>query len=165
VLGALYGNAFEDADTALVLLAPAIAAYPPSYVAGYLLVSQNRQRYVTLTYAAVAVENVLANLLLIPRFSLNGAAVGTSISELIVAASLLFFAQRTSGRIDWRRTFGSPVVASCLAAVAMAALSAQLALAIAAGAAVYVGVLILLEQLVFPGDAAALWNFVGRSGR
>jgi hypothetical protein len=77
----VFGADYAEAGDALALLAPAIVLYPISYVAGYLLVSQDRALVLTATYAFVAVENVLLNLVLIPRLSLEGAALGTSVSE------------------------------------------------------------------------------------
>ena len=43
----LYGSSYESAETALRLLTPAIALYPVCYLTGYLLVSQDRQRVLT----------------------------------------------------------------------------------------------------------------------
>ena len=104
----LYGSSYENAETALRLLAPAIALYPVCYLTGYLLVSQDRQRVMTWVYGLVALENVLANLVLIPWLSLDGAALGTSISQLLVAVALVAFARRTIGRIRWGRIAGGP---------------------------------------------------------
>ena len=87
----VYGHQYDEAVTALRLLAPAIALYPFAYVGGDLLVAQMRQRVVGIVYIALALENILLNLVLIPTWSLNGAAVGTSISQFLVAASLVYF--------------------------------------------------------------------------
>ena len=126
----LYGSSYESAATALRLLAPAIALYPICYVTGYLLVSQDRQRVLTWVYGLVALENILANLVLIPWLSLNGAALGTSISQLLVAVAFVAFAQRTIGGIGWSRIAAGPVLATLLAAGTMAALRDELALAV-----------------------------------
>ena len=156
----LYGSEFEDSARALVLLSPAIALYPISYLAGYLLVSQDRQRILLPVYACVAVANVLLNLVLIPAFSLYGAAIITSISEAIVAVVLTMFAVRTVGRLDWLRMVGGPAVASLLAGIAMAVLASDLAIAIAAGALAYLGSLFVFERLVYPEDARAIQDLL-----
>jgi len=162
IVQVLYGSSYEDAETALRLLAPAIALYPVCYVTSYLLVSQDRQRVMTWIYGLVALENVLANLVLIPWLSLDGAALGTSISQLLVAVAVVAFAQRTIGRIGWARIAGGPVVATFLAAVTMVALQDELAVAVAAGTAVYVVTLALFERLLFPDDARAVLNLLPR---
>jgi len=158
----LYGSSYGSAETALRLLTPAIALYPICYVTGYLLVSQDRQRVLTWVYGLVALENILANLLLIPWLSLNGAALGTSISQLLVAVAFVAFAQRIAGGIDWSRIAAGPVVGTLLAAGTMAALRDELALAVPAGTAVYVVALVLFERLLFPEDARAVLNLLPR---
>jgi len=158
----LYGSSYEDAATALRLLAPAIALYPFSYLTGYLLVSQDQQRILTWVYGLVTLENVLVNLVLIPWLSLNGAALGTSISQLLVAVVFVAVAQRTIGRIGWTRIAGGPVVATLLAAGTMAALRDELAVAVAVGAAVYLVALVLFERFLFPEDARAVLDLLPR---
>ena len=149
-------------ETALRLLTPAIALYPICYVTGYLLVSQDRQRVLTWVYGLVALENFLANLVLIPWLSLNGAALGTSISQLLVAVAFIVFAQRTVGRLDWSRIAAGPVVATLLAAGTMAVLRDELALAVSAGTVVYLVALVLFERFLFPEDARAVLDLLPR---
>jgi O-antigen/teichoic acid export membrane protein len=158
----LYGSSYEDAATALRLLAPAIALYPICYVTGYLLISQDRQRVLTWVYGLVAAENVLANFVLIPWLSLDGAAIGTSISQLLVAIAFVVFAQRTAGQIGWVRIAAGPVVATILAAATMAVLREDFAAAVAAGTVVYLVALVLFERFLFPEDARAVLNLLSR---
>ena len=73
----LYGEQYRPAATALALLAPAILLFPVSSLSSALLYSQHRQRVVAYSYAAIVVQNVATNLVLIPRFSYNGAAAST----------------------------------------------------------------------------------------
>lgn len=165
VIELLYGDSFDAAGGALALLAPALALFPIGYLAAYLLVSQGRQRILSLVYGLVAAENILANVVLIPLFSLKGAALGTSVSQLLQTAALVYYAGQVAGAIDWPRMLGGTVVASVLAGAAMALLRGNLAAAIGVGAAIYVVALLVFEQLVFPQDAGALWNFVRRDLR
>ena len=158
----LYGSSYEEGATALRLLTPAIVLYPICYVAGYLLVSQDRQRVLTWVYGLVALENILANLVLIPWLSLNGAALGTSISQLLVTVALVVFAQRAAGTIRWDRIAAGPLLATLLAATTMGALRDELALAVACGTAVYLVALVLVERLLFPEDARAALDLLRR---
>ena len=144
---------------------PALALFPIGYLAAYLIVSQGRQRILSLVYGLVAAENILANVVLIPLFSLKGAALGTSVSQLLQTAALVYYAGQVAGAIDWPRILGGTVVASVLAGAAMALLRGNLAAAIGVGAAIYVIALLVFEQLVFPEDAGALWAFVRRTAR
>jgi O-antigen/teichoic acid export membrane protein len=156
----LYGSSYGGAETALRLLTPAIALYPICYVTGYLLVSQDRQRVLTWVYGLVALENFLANLVLIPWLSLNGAALGTSISQLLVTIAFVAFAQRTVGRVNWSRIATGPAVATVLAAATMTALRDELALAVSSGTAVYLVALMLFERFLFPEDAHAVLDLI-----
>jgi O-antigen/teichoic acid export membrane protein len=107
-------------------------------------------------------ENVLLNLILIPRLSLRGAALNTSISEVLVAGALVVFAARAAGPIRWRRSLAGPVAAAAGAGIAMWVLRDAFWVAAAAGAAVYVVVLVAVERLAFPDDARALLGLARR---
>jgi len=163
VVHVLYGNDFDQAGTALQLLSPAIVLYAVAYLAGYLLVSQEKPLVLTAVYSAVAVENVLANLVLIPGWSLNGAAVGTAISELLAAGALVWFARGAGGTAKLVRIVAGPALAGAAGAAAMWALDGELVAAIAGGALAYAAVLFAFERRVFPHDAVAIWSSLRRS--
>lgn len=158
----LYGSEYGDAVNALRLLSPAIALYPLCYLGAYLLVAQDRQRVLTIVYGLVAVENIGLNFVLIPKLSLNGAALGTSLSQFLIAAPFIVLAQRIAGRLEWTRVATGPVLATLAAAGAMLVLKNNLAVAVPAGAAVYVTVLVLLERRLFPDDARAVFDLLPR---
>ena len=160
VVDTLYGEQYDEAAPALRLLAPAIALYPLSYLGGYLLVSQNRQRVLTLVYGVVALENVLLNLVLIPTLSLEGAALGTSISQLLVAVAFVAVSQQTVGRIAWRRVLAGPVAATVLATVAMVLLRGNFWAGLSAATLVYVAALVAIELTLYSEDARAVLDLV-----
>jgi O-antigen/teichoic acid export membrane protein len=88
-----YGGGYGSAADALRLLAPAIVLYPISFMCGYMLVAQGHVRPLVTVYGIVAAENIAANLVLIPWLSLRGAALGTSISELLATIGLALAAR------------------------------------------------------------------------
>lgn len=90
----LFGPDYSGAVTATRLLSPALALYPLAQVSAILLVARRRQRLVAVAIGLVAVENIVANLFLIPRWSLDGAAFGTSLSQLLLTLPLAFYALR-----------------------------------------------------------------------
>lgn len=161
----LYGPEFEEAGRALVLLAATIALYPPCYLAGMLLVSQDRQRVITWTYGMAALGNVLLNLVLIPRWSLHGAAVATSVSQLAVAVVLLAAAQRVTGPLRWAATLVTPAVAAALAGGAMLVAQGPVLLVGMAGAAVFLLVLVGVERRFFPDELRTLVSDARGSSR
>jgi O-antigen/teichoic acid export membrane protein len=158
----IYGADFAPAGDALRLLAPAIALYPVTHLAGVLLLSQDRQIALAAVHGIVAAVNVAANVVLIWLFSLNGAAAAASLTQLLLAAGLLAAARGLFPDVSWTRVLAGPLLAGALAALAMAPVRDDLGAALTLGAAVYVPALIVFEWLVFPSDARALRNFVLR---
>lgn len=162
VVRVLYGHAYADSVTALRLLAPAIALYPLTYVAASFLVSQRRQRAMMIVFGLVATENILANFVLIPWLSLNGAALNTSISTVLVAVGLVASTRQAAGQLDWGRVLGGPTLAALAAAAGMFLLRDSLPASVVAGAIVYLVVLFLFERLLFPDDAKAVFDLLPR---
>jgi O-antigen/teichoic acid export membrane protein len=160
----LYGSDYEEAANALRLLAPAIALYPVCYVTGSLLVSQHRQKAMLIVYGLVAVENVLANLFLIPWLSLEGAALATSSSQVLVTVALLAFARQAAGPVEWARVAAGPALATAAAALVMLLLRDAFAAAVAASAVTYLAVLFLFERRLFPEDARAVLDLLPGRG-
>jgi O-antigen/teichoic acid export membrane protein len=157
-----YGEAFDDAGDALRILAPTIAFFGVSYIAGYLIVAQDRQQVWTVVYGSVALLNIAANLVLIPAFSLHGAAAVTAASEVVVAAALGAIAVRTVGGIAWGRTLFGPLLATAAAVGVALALSETLIPALLAAAFVYAAALVAFERLVFPEDTRIVFDLVRR---
>jgi O-antigen/teichoic acid export membrane protein len=158
----VYGPGFGDAGSALAWLAPAIVLYPVAQISGALLVAQNRQVALAVVYGLVALENVLANLALIPLFSFKGAAAGASLSQALLAVPLLVLALRTTGSIDVRRVVAGPLLAAIASAVGMYLLRDHFALAVIVGAIAFLAVLVSLERRFYPEDAQAVTAFLRR---
>lgn len=153
VVHLLYGKAYDDAIDALRLLGPAIPLYPVAYLAALLLVARHRQRVLTIATGAIALENIAGNFLLIPSLSLDGAALGTSISQTLVTIPLLFYSAQVCGGLQWSRMFAGPATAGAACGLTMFALSSIPAAAVAASAIVYIAVFASFEHKVFPDDA------------
>jgi O-antigen/teichoic acid export membrane protein len=158
----IYGPGFDEAPGALAWLAPAIVLYPLAQVSASLLIAQDRQGTVAVVYGLVALENVLANLVLIPAFSLDGAAAGASLSQLLITVPFFVLAWRTAGSIEVLRILAAPVLAAAVSAVAIVALRGSFGLAVVAGALLFVGSLVFFERRFYPGDAAAMLAILRR---
>jgi O-antigen/teichoic acid export membrane protein len=162
VIHVFYGPEFDSAIHALELLAPAIALYPAAYLAGLLLVARHRQRLMTIVMGLVAIENIAGNFVLIPWLSLNGAALGTSVSQALVTVPLLIFSRREVERIHWWRMLAGAAVATLAAGVVMTLLRDSAGLALGAGAGVYLATLFAVERALFPDEARALLQLARR---
>lgn len=94
----VYGADYGTASTALALLmANMLLAYGAiSY--GQTLVAWNRERVFLLAFTVNVMLNVPLDFVLIPRFGINGAALGTSISQGVSTAILLVLHYRLTRR-------------------------------------------------------------------
>jgi O-antigen/teichoic acid export membrane protein len=158
----IFGAEFDDAIVPLTVLAPAIALYSIAFVTSGMLVAQNRQRVIAITNGVVAAINVVASFVLIPLFSLDGAALAALVSQLVLSVALLAFAHGVTGAVKWRRVLAGPVVGSLLLALAAVALRDHLVAAVVVGGVVYLAALAAFERLTYPEDARAIVDFVLR---
>jgi O-antigen/teichoic acid export membrane protein len=152
IIQLLWGSQFHKAAEALALIAPTIPAYAIVSLTAQLFFSQGRRPTVAKVYGAVAIENITLNLILIPRLGLFGSAIGASISELLVAGTLIALAGDLRGRLELRRILGGPVLASVAAGASMFVLRHHLAAALPLGAIVYLLTLLAYERMSFPDD-------------
>jgi O-antigen/teichoic acid export membrane protein len=158
----LYGAEYAPAATALRLLVPAIVLYPVSMLSSSLLYAQGRSKIVAYAYLGVLAENVALNLVLLPAHSFRGAALGTSISEVLVAGILLVASTGLHGRLPYARLVVGAAVGSAVAGAVMYASRDMLAVALVLGPAAYISVLLTVERLAFPDDFATLTSFLDR---
>lgn len=93
-----YGTRFSDAGVALRLILPGVVAYSVVAVLSRYIVGRGRPGMGTLILVAGLATNIASNLLLIPRFGINGAAASSSISYILTAGLTLFVFRRLSGR-------------------------------------------------------------------
>ena len=94
----VYGSQFSDAGVALRLILPGIVAYSVVAVLSRYIVGRGRPGIGTLVLVIGLALNILANLILVPRFGINGAAASSSISYGLTAIVTLFVFRRLSGR-------------------------------------------------------------------
>jgi O-antigen/teichoic acid export membrane protein len=149
----LYGRAYEQSVAAVKLLAPAVSLYAVAFLCGLVLVAQGRPKPMTVVLGLGAVENIVANLLMIPHLSLKATALNTSLSQFLVTVPLLVLVARTVGGFSYLRTFSGPVVAGLVSAGAMAVLRDSPLVALGAGLLAYAVVLGVVEWFAFPEDA------------
>ena len=98
--------------------------------------------------------------MLIPAYSLYGAAIGTSLSQILLTVPLLEYCTRAIGRLDCLRTAGVLATASLLAGVVMAGPVDEFTVAFVAGSVVYVASLSVFERLAYPRDARAVLDLI-----
>jgi O-antigen/teichoic acid export membrane protein len=99
----VYGSQFTDAGVALRLILPGIVAYSVVAVLSRYITGRGKPGTGTLILIGGLVVNVAINLVLIPRYGIDGAAAASSISYLVTAVLTLIVFHRLSGR-GWVET-------------------------------------------------------------
>jgi O-antigen/teichoic acid export membrane protein len=97
LIPAVFGDAFEDSVEALWLLLPGTVALAGSKVLTSYIFSQGRPLVNTGITAVSLVVTIVADLALIPRYGVNGAATASSIAYFAHFAAALFAYSRISG--------------------------------------------------------------------
>jgi O-antigen/teichoic acid export membrane protein len=93
----VYGPEFADAGVALRLIIPGIIAYSIVAILSRYLTGRGRPGTGTLILLLGLAANIIANLVLVPRFGIVGAAAASSISYGITALVILVVFIRVSG--------------------------------------------------------------------
>lgn len=89
------GNTFEPAILTLQLISPIVVAIAMSGIMGtQILYPLGKTNLVIISTAVGALANFTLNLLLIPRYAQNGAAIATSVAEISVALTQLLIARK-----------------------------------------------------------------------
>jgi len=143
----LYGDAYAGGGTALAILLWTAAVIYVSVIFGNSLQAVNRQRIYMFGVAAGAIVNIIANIALIPRWSLNGAAVATLIAEITVLL-YMYVRLRSVVVVPLFRHLPRPIIASiAMSAVLWLTPDWQLLVRIAVAALTYVVILLLVRGI------------------
>jgi O-antigen/teichoic acid export membrane protein len=120
IIGFLYHNAqFAESIPVLQALAPGLVFLYVNSVFGSILMSSRREKKMVLMAAMALVFNVGLNLLLIPVYRQVGAAVVTSLTELLLLILSALFVPRNLIPVKSLITAGK-ILAACLAMAAAA---------------------------------------------
>jgi O-antigen/teichoic acid export membrane protein len=157
----IYGTGFGSA-TSLRILGPGVVLMSIVTLAISLMVSRENPRRMVLPAAAVAALNVVLNLIFIPLYKEVGAASAMLATETVYVVWVLARADRVVGGIDWARTFLGALAGAAAMTAATLPLDGHPLAALACGMAAYVIVLLSVERLVSPLDAAFVADAVRR---
>jgi O-antigen/teichoic acid export membrane protein len=170
ILQFIAGKPYEDASLALQLLMCGMALSFLQQVIGYTLVALNRQTWALFALAAVLILNLILNLILIPLFAINGAAIALVASE-VASLALILIAYSRIGQVP---TLYQPAKVLAAGATMLGLILATretlgstlspLVTLTAGGILSFGAYVIVLRQLgaVPPAATAALSNLIGR---
>jgi O-antigen/teichoic acid export membrane protein len=88
-------------------------------VTQYVLIAIDQQRFLTRAFVIGVTFNIVANLLVIPVYSYQGAAVVTVLSEFALLIPFYYSVRKNLGRLPWLSLFWQPLFASAVMAAAM----------------------------------------------
>jgi O-antigen/teichoic acid export membrane protein len=138
---------------------------PISFVNGllqYVLIAVNRQRTLSMAFAAGVAFNIVANVVLIPAYGYLAAAIVTVASEVVLLLPFLWVARQSAGAISVLGVAWRPAVAAIVMGLPVWLLSTwNTPLAIAAGAATY-AVALLAVRAVSPEERTQLRGILRR---
>ena len=112
----------------------------------YALIALGLQRLITRAFAFAVAFNIIANLIFIPRYGFQAAAIATIASELVLFLPFIYLLRRQLADFRILAVLWRPLVALA-AMLAAIALLGQSLLALAASGLIYVTVLLLLRPL------------------
>jgi O-antigen/teichoic acid export membrane protein len=165
---ALYGSAFQEGATALVILALSHWVNVAFGLSGWIMLGGGRSRLLLQNNIVVAVVNIILGVTLIPRLGLPGAALAALGSVILLQMMMLIEVRLGFGVYPFDRTVLKPLAAAAATLAVEVALNGHVAPAgvripavIVAGLVCYLTILGLLglapeEQQLFAGARARL---------
>lgn len=163
--------------TALQIL---IFFLPFSFINGvtqYVLIALDKQRLITVAFAITVGFNLVANLALVPWLGIDGAAITTVLSEIVLLGPFVWWIKRELGELPllslvWRPIIAGAVVGAmgwllAMFAARWQASPADFALYTAIGAllvALYVAIVLVLRPFTST-ELSSLRSVVRRKGR
>ncbi|MCC7355844.1 MAG: oligosaccharide flippase family protein, partial [Anaerolineae bacterium] len=114
-------------------------------VTQYVLIAIDQQRFLTRAFVIGVTFNLVANLIFIPRYSYQAAAVNTILSEIALLLPFYYCLRQHLARIPWLSVAWQPLAATGAMALAMGALQPiSLLLALLVGGIVYLVALVMV---------------------
>ena len=115
------------------------------------LIASGRQASVLRITAAGTALNIVLNVVLIPRYSMIGAALSVVASEVVIFVLAFVSLSHTVSVSPWRPVFAPAVAAAGMAAVVWFLPTGHFALTVAVAAVTYGGLAVLVRA-VRPGE-------------
>ena len=167
LLRLIYGDAYSDAGTVLLILVVAIPLLAVASVSASLVAAFDDARTPLLAGLFAAALNLGLAFALVPAFDAAGAAAANAGAQVAATVALYTVARRLSGPVEWHPA----ALARCALAAAGCALTSRgilevtggapgIALAIAVGTATFAGLMLALRALA-ADDAAWLDGHLG----
>jgi O-antigen/teichoic acid export membrane protein len=146
IIRLIYGAEFADSALVLQLLIWTLVVSSAAYVLTDLLISTGKQKQYSGGMAFSAIANVALNYILIPKYSYNGAAIATVLTNLVLFLASFYFCSKQLHLPPVRST----VIKSTIGGILMGAvvyyfMEVNIVLQIVLGAGIYLMSLLALK--------------------
>jgi O-antigen/teichoic acid export membrane protein len=162
LIDVLYGDEFKDAVVPLQFLAGMTVLFGLNTFVSIVLIARDRPGEFTRPAAIVLVQNLIFNLILIPKYGASGAAFNAVLSGIFLAALTVFRTGSSFGDVSIVRALASPAVAGvAMAGVALATSALPWLISGVLALIAYALAFLAIEKLAFPGDFrfySSLWR-------
>ena len=109
----VYGGEYTNAALALKILVWTLVPLFINYILGVVMISIQKEKEALYVLFGNVLVNVVLNLILIPKFSLYGAAIATVLSEVFYFCGYFYIISREVGKINLLKLIAKPII-SCL---------------------------------------------------
>lgn len=141
------GQAFEASVPVFQILIFAVGFLFLGALSGHTIVSINKQRKMVWGYLTVSALGIILYLLLIPRYSYYGAAIGTVVTEFLIALIGYYIILKTMKfSLSWRVALKSFAASFAMAGFLYAAKDYNIFIQLAVALMVYLAVSYLLKS-------------------
>ena len=167
VIRLLFGEEFA-AEGAVIArwLSAAPLVFGINFLANYGLLALAKRWQTVVSSLVAAVFNIALNLILIPRYSGQGAAIATTASDGLEAVIILVVLTRAIGWVRLDRALAVPFIASAVMGAVLWALRINVILEVLIGGLVYAALWFLLARRFRPEHVQVLKSLVpGRRRR
>lgn len=149
IVDLIYSNQYSLASTPVQILIWTVLFLFINGAASVLLNAINQEKTVTKIYIIAALFNVCLNLILIPVYSYDGAAIATVISEILITILTLYFMSKTNYKPDLSllKSVIKLVICGIILIIILYNIKVSLYLAIPIGLAVYLLSLFLTKSI------------------
>jgi O-antigen/teichoic acid export membrane protein len=151
IMEVMFGPSFREASSVLKIIAPAIVLIFASGVYRYIFVALGHQRDYLFCIAVSLGVNTAADMVLIPLYSCDGAAIGTLAGEITLFFSGLIMLENSGNSFQSLTLLIRPLIAGAAMAFIFGQVKdktlATLIAGICCGFGVYAGLLFVLEKV------------------
>ena len=143
----IYGNEYHDAASVLSILIWTVCLLFISGAGNTLLNASHKEVAVTKIYLLAAIFNIVLNFFMIPKYSYNGAAITTVLSDVLIVIIQIYVIYKIGNNPNKKLylDLGKIIVGSSVLGISLYALNLNMWVAIPVGIIIYFAVIILLR--------------------